>query len=819
MRLLAALLLFVLFTGSLHAGSVTGKVTGVNQEPLPFANVYLKGTTTGTTTNMDGVYRLDLAAGTYTVVFRYVGYKTREEEVTVGQGPVQLNVNLETEQYQLREVNINPNAEDPAYAIIRKAIAKRKYYLTQVKKYSCNVYIKGVQRILKYPKKFLGQEVDFGDVLDKKTGIFYLSESVSTFSFEQPDKTKEVMISSKVSGNNKAFSFNQASDLQFSPYENLMEAEGISQRGIVSPIASNALFYYDYRLEGSYLENGRWINKIAVLPRRKNDPVHRGYIYIQDSTWRVHSTDLYLTKQAQIQFVDTLRINLTYILADRDDDIWMPGSMTLRFVFGVFGFEGNGEFVAVYSKYNVKPQFPKKQFKGGEVIKVNEDANKRDSVYWEQIRPIPLTEVEMADYHQRDSLQTIRESEPYLDSLDRKSNKPEFGNLLTGYTYTNRFQKTTYSIGSPISMIQFNTVEGWNLGLSAGFTKKFEDEKSLRLHADARYGFSNEKVSGRGYGIYEFNRRKFGSIRLEGGDDLVQFNRDEPISPILNTGYTLFAEQNFMKLYRNTYAKAESRYEPLNGLRLTGTIGYAEREAVTNTTDYTIVNKKGRTYSSNNPYAPDDDSESFDPNTNLNFGLSARFKPGQKYISRPDMNYLLGSKWPTFTVNYEKGLKDVARSDVDYDRLELILSDELNVNLLGNFSYRVSAGDFLNDQSVYLMDATHFRGNQTIFSSSEFNRFDILDYYVFSTTGLYTTVHLQHDFGGFFFNKIPGIRKLKLNEVAGFRYLYTEFGGEHYEISIGVQKLGAFRLDVVTAFGDDLQPITKVVIGVAGMLD
>jgi hypothetical protein len=673
--------------------------------------------------------------------------------------------------------------------------------------------------MVKYPKKFLGQEVDFGDFLDKKTGIFYLSESVSSFSFEQPDKIKEVMISSKVSGNNRAFSFNQASDLQFSPYENLMDVDGISNRGIVSPIASNALFYYDYRLEGSYYENGIWINKIAVLPKRKNDPVHRGFIYIQDGTWRVHSTDLYLTKQAQIEFVDTLRINLTYVLADKESDIWMPGSMTLRFVFGAFGFEGNGDFVAVYSKYNVKPVFPKKQFKGGAVVKVLPEANKKDTVYWEEIRPIPLTDVEKLNYTQGDSLITLRESEPYLDSVDKKSNKPMWNDLISGYTYTNRHQGTTYSIGSLLSMIQFNTVEGWNLGMNFTFRKKLEKEKSLLATGNIRYGFSNERASGSAKVTYNFNKKRFGFLILEGGSDLVQFNADEPISPLLNTAYTLFAEQNFMKLYKSTFGRFESRYEIANGLRVSGAVQWAQRSSVTNTTDYTLVEKKDRSYTSNNPTDPETDSEFFPENQTLQFTANIRYRPGQRFIDRPDMKYVIGSKWPVFNFNYEKGIKNLMDSDTDYDFAELSVNDEMEAGLLGTFSYRVAAGDFFNDNALYFMDANHFNGNRTLFSSSEFNRFDILDYYAFSTAGPYTTVHLEHNFGGFLLNKLPLLRKLKLSETAGFRYLYTEDYGEHYEFTVGVMKLNAFRFDVVTAWGDDLKPITKIVIGLGGLLE
>jgi len=83
----------------------------------------------------------------------------------------------------LNEVKINASAEDPAYEIIRHAQKKRKFYLNQVGGYSCNVYVKSTQKLISYPKKILGQKVDLDEVLDTATGIFYLSESVSKFSF------------------------------------------------------------------------------------------------------------------------------------------------------------------------------------------------------------------------------------------------------------------------------------------------------------------------------------------------------------------------------------------------------------------------------------------------------------------------------------------------------------------------------------------------------------------------------------------------------------------------------------------------------------
>jgi len=807
--------LFLILSGSTEslAVSVSGRVTNKNQEPLSFANAYIKGSTKGTTTNIDGFYKLEVPEGRHEIIFRFMGYKMMVVPVTVTREPLVLNMEMEQENYTLTEVKIQADAEDPAYPIIRKAISMRKFYLEQVDEYSCDVYIKGLQRITKYPAKVLGVEVNLSEFIDSTTGIVYLSESVSKYHYKKPDDVKEVMISSKVSGSNRAFSFNQASDMNFNFYENIIMAGGLSQRGFISPISTSALFYYRYRLDGSFLENGKWINRIEVIPKRKNDPVFSGYIFIQDSTWRIHSTDLYLTRDAQIEFVDTLQINQAFIPVSDKDDVWMLGSVAFYFVFSGFGFEGNGNYIGVHSGYEINPEFEKRFFKGN-VMKITDDANKKDSSYWESIRPVPLTLEESNDYLKRDSMQIIKESKHYMDSLDRLSNKFKAGNLLAGYTYRDRYSKTEISFSSLLETIQFNTVEGLNTGIGASIEKGFEDRRSLHTNLRVRYGFSNEKVSGSAAVRYNYNVKKFAYIRLEGGDNLVQFNEAEPISPLINTSYSLFDEKNYLKLFRKQYGKVSYRLEPINGLRLMANAEYAVRSAQVNTTDYSFRNSDVTRYTSNNPLDPSIDSEFFPTNEAFTVSLTARVRIKQKYVDRPDMNYILGSKYPTFFVDYSKGVHAFIGSDVDYDMIAAGVEDKLRLGMLGTIYYYGAYGRFLNTKKLYFMDLIHFKGNQTYFSSFEPNRFDLLEYYKYSTSDEYVQLFAEHEFGGFILNKIPLLRKLKLNEIAGIRLLHIPGVINHYETSFGLEKLGIIRADFVMSFDDKGKTRTGFVIGV-----
>lgn len=796
-----------------QATTVSGRVTNASGEPLPFANVYIKGTTKGTTTNPDGFYKLEVPAGSCELVFRFIGYKMKVLAVAITEQPLQLDVVLEKENYTLNEVMVRADAEDPAYPIIRKAIENRKKYLNEVDEFTCNVYIKGVQRLTKYPKKFLGMDITLDEFIDTTTGIIYLSESVSKFSFMKPDKVTETMVSSKVSGNNRAFSFNKASDMAFNFYENNMMVGELSQRGFISPIAQTAMLYYRYRLEGSFLENGRWVNKIEVIPRRKSDPVFSGYIFIQDSTWRIHSLELMLTKDSQIEFVDSLKIGQTFIPATEDETIWMQGSATFDFVFSAFGFHGNGNFIGVYSGYQIDPKLGKKAYRAG-IMKIDEDANKKDSAYWENVRPVPLTEEEVRDYQKRDSLRVIKESKAYLDSLDKVNNRFKTGNLITGYNYRSRYRKTNYTFSGMLDNIQFNTVEGWNIGMNTSFEKTLEKRKSFNGALNFRYGFSNEDLQVTGMARYDYNVRKFAYIMLQGGKDLVQFNESKPITPIINTSYTLFGEYNYMKLFSKQFASVTTRIEPLNGIRLRADAEYSVRDAVTNNTDYTLTDKKSRAYTSNNPVNPFNDQPFFERNEALKVRIDARIRFRQEFIDRSEYIYITGSKFPVLFGTYEAGLPDVGGSDVNYSKFEVGVEDRIRLGMPGTLSYYIVYGDFNRQKSMYFMDATHFNGNQTFFSEFQQQRFDLLDYYKYSTVSEYIQVFAEHNFGGFIFNKIPGIRKLKLNEIAGFRMLHVPDEVTHYEASFGIEKLGLIRADYVLSFDEKGRTGSGFVIGI-----
>ncbi|MBT8305261.1 MAG: DUF5686 and carboxypeptidase regulatory-like domain-containing protein, partial [Bacteroidia bacterium] len=464
---------FLLLWSTTLMSQVMGKVEDANGTALPFVNIYIEGTYLGTTSNDDGKYELNLnIKGDYIIVFKFLGFKTLKRNITIKEFPYSLDAVMTEEKISLEEVKINAK-DNPANRIIRQTIANRKRNLEKIRAFKADFYSKGLIRIKNAPEKILGQDIgDLGGGLDStRTGILYLSETLSKIHFERPDKLKEEIVASKVAGNDSGFSFNNATDVDFNFYNNTIEIES----DMVSPISDFAFNYYRYELDGIFYDDfGNLINKVKVIPKRENDRVFSGMIYIVEDQWSLYALELNTTgQQSQIEAVDTILLKQNFKYSQNDAH-WVLLSQSIDFAYGIFGIKGDGRFTAVYSNYEFNPKFEAKEF-SRELLSFTEEANKKDSTFWNTIRPVPLTSEEFVDYSKKDSIQIVRKSKKYLDSIDAKSNRFNPTNLLFGYNYQNSYKDWNLGFSSLLSSIGFNTVQGFTGNLDVFYRKDYDE--------------------------------------------------------------------------------------------------------------------------------------------------------------------------------------------------------------------------------------------------------------------------------------------------------------------------------------------------------
>ncbi|QNK78019.1 carboxypeptidase-like regulatory domain-containing protein [Winogradskyella sp. PAMC22761] len=784
-------LLLLVFT-TLVSSQIKGNITDQNNDPLPFVNILIENTYKGTTSNDDGYYELNISTPkTYTIVFSYLGYKTVKQEVNITKFPYQLDMSLVEESVSLNEVVVD-SENDPANDIMRQAIANREANLAKIESFKADFYSRGLLKIVDAPKKIMGQDVgDLGGALDStRSGIIYLSETISKIQFLNPDKLKEKITASKVSGDSNGFSFNSALDVDYNFYKNTISLGN----EIISPIANNAFGYYKYKLEGMFYDDrGNLINKIKVIPKRKNDPVFSGFIYIVEDQWDIYAVELDISgPQAKIPMVDIISLQQSFSYSETND-IWAVISQSMDLKYALLGIKGEGRFTAVYSNYEFNTGLTRKDFTR-EIVSYEKEANKKDSLFWNAIRPVPLTNEERIDYIKKDSIQTLRESKPYLDSIDAVRNKFKIGNVL-GYTYQNSHKDYSLGFNIPIlNAVQFNTVQGYTANANVFYSKNYDDyNRYFRVNGDIQYGFSDDRLRAKGSLIYKFNSVSNSFIMLSGGVSAEQFSPFAPIKPIINSVSTLFFEDNYIKLYDKSFVALNYSEELFNGFRLYAGLSYERRKALFNTTDQTFYNDENDAYTSNNPLneiafgiAP------FQTHNIIKANVDTRINFGQEYLSYPDAKYNVSNDdYPTLYLGYETGF-GATNSDYDFSQIKASLTQGFNVKDKGRLIYNLKAGTFFNAENIAFMDYQHFNGNLTHVSTegNYTNVFNNLDYYSASTNDTYFEGHIEHDFNGFILGKLPLLNKLNFNLVVGAHLLAKPDFKPYQEYSIGIDNIG-----------------------------
>jgi len=821
------------------AGRVNGLVTDEKGNPLPYASVFIKGTTLGTTANNQGRYFLDLEPGNYTITCQHVGYTRQEKPISIGNGSSELNFQLLLQQTIMKEVIVRAGAEDPAYEIIRNAIKKKKDYVAPLDSFTCEAYIKTLITTRKVPKKILGKKIEESDRKDMGVdsagrGIIYLSESLTKISSKKPDKVKLEVLSTRESGSNGlGFSFPTFTNF-YNNNVNVFAMQQLSPRGFISPIADGALNYYRYKYLGSFFEDGKEINQIKVMPRRKYEPLFSGTINITEGDWRIHSLDLMLLKESQLQILDTLVIK--QIQVPIGDSIWQTKDQNIYFTFNILGFDAIGSFLNVYNKYDAKPLFKKKYF-NNVVMAFDSAANKKTRQYWDSVRPVQLEVEEARNYRVKDSAfqaqQDSSRSKHAIDSMRKKQGHVTAMKILwNGFTRSdfNPDHPFSYSWEPLLKNVQYNTVEGVAINAEATFRKAVPAlRQQISFTPHVRYGFSNTHLNA--WGTLVFSKRVFnqdadgmGGVSsrstwlLAGGKRISQFNNANPITPLFNEIYTLLFKRNYMKLYENYFGNLRWNKRFDNDLRITADLLYEDRLPLDNTTDYVVFKKDGRAFTPNYPF--EKLSAQFERHQALVAGIALQFKPGQKYVQFPRGKMPVGSKYPTLSLSYYKGIDNVLGSDVNFDKWKFAVWDEKNFKLLGSLKYNFSVGGFLNSKKVFIQDYQHFNGNQVFLASPYVNSFQLAPYYANSTTSAFYAVgNIEHHFNGLLTNKIPFFRKLNWHLVAGSNAFYVNTSNNYVEAFAGLENIfKLLRVDVVASYLNGKTGLVGVRVGFGGLL-
>lgn len=536
-RCLLAFLTF-LICQSIYAQTAStglrGLVKSTTGDALPYAAVVVKMATspdrpTGTITNSEGRYEIALAPGTYAVTFQFLGFQTVQKTVTIGSEYSTLDVTMTEQALRLAEVQTKAGNEDPAYTIMRRAIAKSRFHQLQVQRFKARVYTKSSFTITDLP---FGAESLFRKQLKEaerdanfKLGVPMLNETVSEVTFQQPNIYRQRVIANRNS---------QGDFLSPSQFYNV-SFYSPTVAGAVSPLSPKAFGYYKFEYKGTFRETGPdgnplEVSKIQVIPRQYGEGVFRGTIFIIENTWAIYSLQLETVSSLGISF--TIRNVCSPIKG-----VWMPTNQRYSGAGSYLGVKGNAQYIRnlTFSDFVVNPAFveeievvdekkapptqslskgdikgqqlddlvkKQKEFstknmrqmmkeyekqekqarkkQGADVAVVRDDslvidtlARQRSTAFWDSLRSVPLTSDERISYRKNDSLSIIRTGDKAkIDSLAKAGNPSAkktktitVSKLLNGHTWYPS-KPTSLSYAGPLSRVNYNTVEGYTAELS-----------------------------------------------------------------------------------------------------------------------------------------------------------------------------------------------------------------------------------------------------------------------------------------------------------------------------------------------------------------
>ena len=717
-------------------GRVTDAATGA---PMQFVSVVFPGTTTGITTDEEGIYALETRDSVSEVMATMVGYAPQRRAV-VRHTYNQLDFALEAVEFAIGDVVITPG-DNPAHPILREVLRRKpRNNPDEFPLYRCATYTKMELGLTNIGPRFRNRRMqrNFGFIFDyvdtsALTGQPYLPAMISEtaadyYHSRRPDLSREVIRASRVSGVEDSFSIarftgNLQNDINF--YDNFIDLFNVRS---ASPLAEGGLAYYDYFLVDSLEIEGRKTYKIRFHPKRLTTPVLDGEINIDSATYALQSASARMPKGVNVNWVKHLRI-------DNDnrrvsDTLWFRQRDRISAEFSVAmgdsskmtSFIGSRE--VVYTDLRLGEPIPAEVLRmDNEVAVLDEEAGSRDDAYWEQARPYRLSERERGIYDMVDSVQHA----PLYRNIYTLVNT-----LIGGYCNTKYI-----GIGPYYKMASFNQLEGFRMQLGGRTTTAVS--RRVRLSGYAAYGTRDEDVKGGGGIELAFSRQLTRKLTLRGSHDVVQ----------LGAGHNALTESNILG---SVFARGGRRRLSMVDR---GDLLYEHewRRGVTGSAGLRLQRIFGNEYV---PFAaPDGRSVRTVSEAELQVGL--RFAHNEKVYRTAFDRRNLGSEYPVLTLGVTTGLFGDVR---DYWRVEGGIHYTPKLPPVGYSDITVQGGRIFG-RVPYPLLKLH-EGNATYFYDPY--AFSCMNFYEFASD-TWVALFFEHHFNGWLLGRIPLLKRLNWREV------------------------------------------------------
>jgi hypothetical protein len=808
-----------------HSQNVGGYVLDEKKDPIPGATLYLRELMQGMATGLDGGFQLNLPEGDYTCDVSSMGFERQTINLHVGKSKQILEVILKSRTFLLDEVRVFPSDEEPAYFIMRRAIARAPFHRNQVKRYTSEAYIKGGFVLEKLPKLFLDEKAKkFYDLIKGKK---MMMEAVQEIEFNAPESYKRNII---------AFSTTIPDDIDsgLDPEDALgllvssIYSENI--QGMVSPLSRNAFSVFNFKFIGSYEQGNHTVSKILFVPKRRFAKLPHGELHIEEDDWSVVYFDF--------SYENSIFQSRTKATCNEvKDNVFLPTSYDIDIKLKFFGVKADLEYdasikykdielnvaaeekspvvkydtiekvksarqIKAEKKLNKLMEKPKlsnrealriaqlsneimREEKGEDPMEVkfsemNDDvsvdslASKRDTVFWRQNRTIPLIEQEKMAYNNKDTLRKLIVAvSSEMNSNDDGKGSNLFNNNAMNYIISGgkiKFnENNSLSIGGLLGAFkEYNFVDGWSFGQKLSYKYTYDNKSHYFIISPSVHYLTGRKSINWNTNISAtFLKKYLGEISVKFGDESQDYKGIYGASRVENMLVSFYGD-NYMSFYRSRFVVLSGKIRLQPGVYVGLAAKTEKRNVLQNTVSWT---RKGTA----NPNAPSRErGVNMPDNYSSTVGVQFTYTPSMRYTVINGVKKEYSSNSPTFNLLYKKGFSTGEKRENIFDMLEAGIEQKVVLNIFDNFYYSVEIGKFLNKDGLYFPDYKHFHTIGWGFSSWGFkDEFFLAHYYRLHTNDKWLKAALNYSSKFLFIKRLPFMQDFWFDEALHARYLWT----------------------------------------------
>lgn len=756
---------------SVSAQNIQGVVTdSLTNEPIPYLSVFYEGKGVGSITDNDGNYKVETRKGWNKLTFSAVGYVTKVVNIIPGVTK-NLNVRMRPDDIMLDEVVVKPKREkysrknNSAVELMKKVIAhKKNNKLSENDYYQYNKYQKitmslndvtpeMLEKGMYKKMPFLKDQIELCEETNKFILPISVDETASQKIYRKHPKSEKTIIKGMSStGVNELFA---TGDMLSTVLKDVFTDVNIYDNDIrllqypfISPISSSDAisFYKFYIMDTTFVDKDKCFH-LTFVPNNSQDFGFTGHLYVlADSSYTVKKCTMNLPKKSGVNFVDNMDIiqefeqlpNGEWVL--KTDD--MIVEMTLMKIMQGFQIRRTTR----YSDYAFD-ELPQQLFKrkGAEIKEA--DAMMRGDDFWNQYRPVPLTQTESS-----------------MDMLvKRLEQMPGFKYVIFVLkAFIENFVETgtkehpsKVDIGPVNTMISNNYIDGLRLRMSAQTTANLNPH--LFFKGYYAYGFKDHRSKYMGEVEYSFNKKEYLPREFPKNSITFSYQYDvmSPTDKFLKTDkdnvFVSFKTSTVdqMSYVRNIALKYEN--ETQFGLKTTVEVKHSTDEPT-----------GGLAYITN------DDQKTLVPEIQtMEASLAFRYAPGETFVNTKQRRIPVSFDAPVFTLSHTAGFKGVLGGEYNYNLTEIGLYKRFWFSSWGKIDMFVKGGAQWNKVPfpLLIMPAANL---SYILQRETFNLINNMEF----LNDRYASLDVSWDLNGKIFNRIPLLKKLKWREAIGFKMLY-----------------------------------------------